>query len=220
MAVTTFHANKSIDVSELSAGADFILKNTNLSENPNFNLKPALQKFHDAFFKEYINNFDFDVIDEKIVLNNEAYQAFEPDYEGLAVAFNPKFYETIEGYKIIVNEGSTLVNKDMLPVGESLNADGMMHVKISFKFLKTALGKFGYVSVQALTNITLYNNEGKSVFDFHERAGSKKKVPLVNGIPVMKPEKIQPMCEGAIEELMKDMNKKLGRLAKKAGKKL
>ena len=36
----------------------------------------------------------------------------------------------------------------------------------------------------------------------------------------MKPEKLLPLCENASEKLVKDLNKKLGKIAKKCAKKL
>ena len=41
---------------------------------------------------------------------------------------------------------------------------------------------------------------------------------MVGGIPVMSPKKILPMCESALEKLMKDLEKRLPKIIKKADK--
>lgn len=50
VAIVTFYADKTIDLSEVDASADFIAKSTNLSNDPNFNLSEPLEDFHKAFF--------------------------------------------------------------------------------------------------------------------------------------------------------------------------
>lgn len=218
VAVVSFFADKAIDISTIDAGADFILQNTSLSENPDFNLQEELEAFHTAFFNEYVQGFPFETIQEKEVLNNNEYVSFVPDYAALSIPYDKEYYNTIEGYKLIRNF-TPFIKKQVLPMTKSMNVDGIMLVYITFRFNKTGVGKLGYMSIQAIANIKLYNMEGKSIFDFHELAGSKKKAPMVGGIPVMNPQKIVPMCKSAIEELMKDMNKKITRLAKKVDRK-
>lgn len=39
---------------------------------------------------------------------------------------------------------------------------------------------------------------------------------MVKGIPVMKPEKILPMCESALNELMGDLEKRIEKIVKKS----
>ena len=62
--------------------------------------------------------------------------------------------------------------------------------------------------------------EGKKVFTINEVATSKKTVAIVGGIPIMKTEKLLPLCESASEKLVADLAKRLGKVAKKAAKKL
>ena len=95
-----------------------------------------------------------------------------------------------------------------------------MFINLSFGFVKTGIGSMGYVSVQARYVMDLFTKDNNSIFQFREIAGSKKKAVMVGGIPVMNTSKIQPMCESAVEKLMKDLNKKVQRLAKKANKKM
>ncbi|MEN8817129.1 MAG: hypothetical protein ABF274_09715 [Nonlabens sp.] len=219
VAVITFYADKTIDLSNISGAADLIAKNTSLSEDPNFNLTEPLNKLHKAFFAEYKKNFDFEIIDEQTVINNEAYKSFEPVYtEGKSLFTNSETTVSIDGYQAIPPYRKNV--KALKAVAEALDVDAIMFVKLSFGFVKTGVGSFGYVSIQARYSMDLYTKDNNSIFQFNEVAGSKKKAVMVGGVPVMKTEKIQPMCESAVDKLMKDLNKKVSRLAKKANRKM
>jgi hypothetical protein len=219
VAVVTFYADKVIDLSALSASADLIAKNTSLSDDPNFNLTKPLKKLHKAFFAEYKNNFDFEIIDEKEVLSNETYKAFVPIYqEGSNLITNSETTTTMEGYNVIPPYRKNV--KDLKAVAEALGVDAIMLVHLDFGFVKTGVGNFGYVSIQARYSMDLYTKDNHSVFQFNEVAGSKIKAVMIGGVPVMTTKKIQPMCESALDKLMQDLNKKVKRLAKKANKKM
>ncbi|MCT4630264.1 hypothetical protein [Winogradskyella sp.] len=220
VAVVAFYADKVIDLSAVDASADFIAKNTELSDDPNFNLSEPLKKFHEAFFNNYVEEFDFELIPEEKVLELPEYKDYEAEYGDHKNIGGQDAYETIDGYKVIQNYGERLEVKNLKPIAEALGADAILFVRLSYRFNKTGIGKLGYFSVQAVVNLSLYSKDNKSIFQFNELAGSKKKAAMVGGIPVMTPKKIQPMCESATDELIKDMNKKIERLAKKANKKL
>jgi hypothetical protein len=220
VAVVAFYADKVIDLSAVDASADFIAKNTELSDDPNFNLSEPLKKFHEAFFNNYVEEFDFELIPEEKVLELPEYKDYEAEYGDHKNIGGQDAYETIDGYKVIQSYGERLEVKNFKPIAEALGADAILFVRLSYRFNKTGIGKLGYFSVQAVVNLSLYSKDNKSIFQFNELAGSKKKAAMVGGIPVMTPKKIQPMCESATDELIKDMNKKIERLAKKANKKL
>ena len=220
VAVITFQADKSIDLSEVDASADFIAKNTKLSDNPDFNLKEPLKKFHEAFFNSYVEEFDFELIPEEKVLELPEYKNFEAKHGDYKNIGGQEAFETIDGYKVIRNYGSRLEVDNLKPIAEALGADAVMFVRLNYRFNKTGIGKLGYFSIQAIVSLDLYSKDNKSIFQFNELAGSKKKAAMVGGLPVMSPKKIQPMCESATEELIEDMNKKIKRLAKKANKKM
>lgn len=220
VAVITFYADKVIDLSQVDASADFIAKNTKLSDDPDFNLKKPLEEFHKAFFNNYVNEFDFELIPEEDVLNLPEYQEFKADYGNYKNIGNQDAYETIDGYKVVQGYGSRLEVRNLKPIAEALGADAIMLVRLNYGFNKTGIGNLGYYSIKASVGIDLFSKDNKSIFQFSEIAGSKKKAVMVGGIPVMTPDKIQPMCESATEELIKDMNKKIERLSKKANKKL
>lgn len=96
-------------------------------------------------------------------------------------------------------------------------ADGVLLVRISYEFQSKALG-FG-AGIKADIHMSLYKKPCDKIFNIFEYGVSKKTVPAVAGIPVMKPEKIQPLCEDATEQLFKDLAGKLGKIVKKSAKK-
>ncbi|WP_299102802.1 hypothetical protein [uncultured Winogradskyella sp.] len=219
VAVVTFYADKMLDLSALDASADLIAKNSNLSDDPDFNLSEPLNKLHTAFFDEYAENFDFEFIAEDEVFANEKYKSFKPTYEEAGnINQDVESTTSVDGYNVIPNYRQNV--KDLKDVAEDLGVDAIMFIHLDFGFVKTGVGNLGYVSIQARFSMDLYTKDNKSVFQFREVAGSSKKAVMVKGIPVMKTDKIQPMCESAVEKLMKDLNKKVGRLAKKANKKM
>jgi hypothetical protein len=54
----------------------------------------------------------------------------------------------------------------------------------------------------------------------NEYAKSKKSIPIIAGIPVMKPEKLLPMCIDSSNELIEDLHQRLKKITRKAARKL
>jgi hypothetical protein len=70
--------------------------------------------------------------------------------------------------------------------------------------------------ITAHITIALYDKKCDKVFKIREDGKSKGKVPAVMGVPAMKPEKIQPLCQDATEELFKDLQGRLAKIIKKS----
>ena len=98
------------------------------------------------------------------------------------------------------------------------DADGVMFVFMGYDFVKKPIPFTA--GVRAFVRIKLWNSEGKRVFTLNEYGTSKKNVAIVGGIPIMKPEKLLPLCESASEKLVADLAKRINKVAKKAAKKL
>jgi hypothetical protein len=224
VAVTTMYIDKYIDASSLSSNAAMVSTISTLANDENFDLTSVLNDFHDKFIKDYTKEFKFDIIDEKEVLGNPDYIAYESkwgegDQDGSKMldGFIP-----YEGYKVLYRGGLKKENRNHIKMLEIFDktADGVMMINISFSFVpKVAVGGMGSAGIAAHLHMTLYDKEGKKVFNFHEIGTSKKTVGMVAGIPVMKVEKIKPLCENATEKLMADLYKKLPKLMKKVDKK-
>ncbi|WP_124981014.1 hypothetical protein [Nonlabens xiamenensis] len=220
VAVVSFYADKVIDLSAVDPSVNFIAQNTEMSNDPNFNLSEPLQEFFDQFFASYVDEFDFELIPQEQVLSLPEYQNYKPRLGDTKNIGGQANYIAVDGYKVIPNYGSGYEIKKLKPIAEALGADAVMIVRLNYRFNKTGIGKLGYYSIQAVVNVDLFSKDNKSIFQFHELAGSKKKAVMVGGIPVMSSEKILPMCKDATIELIEDMNKKIDRLAKKANRKL
>ncbi|MGI4729477.1 MAG: hypothetical protein ACRYFL_00985 [Janthinobacterium lividum] len=215
VAVVTFYADKRVGMKELGleSTADLI----KLEEDPNFNMAPLLRNFHDQFFGEYAKSFPFQLVPEPQVLNNEEYKAFIPD--GRPTVTNDMRYTAIEGYKVIDYMWGTSNEKNLVKIFNQY--DGVMFVFLSFAFeTGIAFGGTGTVKVNAFAHIILVDKNGKKVFSIGENARSKKTSAMVKGIPIMKPEKILPMCESALTELISDLQKNIPKIIKKTEAKL
>ena len=78
MAVTTFWVDKHIDFEQLGGNAAAITASiASLLEDPRFNLQPVLDNFYNTFTKDYAKQFPFELMDEKDVVETEAYQNYE-----------------------------------------------------------------------------------------------------------------------------------------------
>ncbi len=226
VAVVTFYTDKHIDFSDLGSSAAMAASVGSLAEDPNFDLTPILNEFHDAFFNELSKSFSFELIDEAIVIGNEEYQAYEnvgtdagDEEKGLFQALIVQ-----EGYKALIEYNSMSADKfraelDMLKIFPDV--DGVMFVRLDYSFVqKIAVGGTGSAGMSAFARIKLWNREGEKVFAENEFATGKKTVGIVGGVPVTTPEKILPLCQSATEKLIGDLKKKLPKKAGKVDKKL
>ena len=220
VAVVTFYANKMVTFDGLGGGFDFILKDIlNLRDDPNFNLGPILEKYHTNFFKEYSKEFPFDLIPEQEVLSNPNYIAFTPKYE--LKKYDAKNYLVYDNYKYVYEGFMGKYNEEGLAKVLADKADGVLFVYIDFGLIKGfGIGSTMSIKMRATTRIALYNKTGEKVFAFSEGENSKKTGVMIGGVPVIKPEKLLPMCDSALEELMGDLQKRIAKIVKKSDAKL
>ena len=218
VAVVTFYVNKKINVGEFGATAAIAVDN--LSNDPSFNMEPLLKSFHTQFFESYSKSFPFQLLPEAEVVNNDAYKAFVPvGVASSGILDISKFTTVIPGYKVLLEKIAFHPNeKQMLKIFNQ--ADGVMDVSISFKLVKIGFGGMGVVKVEAQANVALFNKSGDLVFSVDESGRSKGVSPLVAGAPVITTEKILPMCESAMDDLMSELQKDMPKMVKKADKKL
>ena len=228
VAVVTFYVNKHIGFEALGGGAALAGSIASLSEDPNFNLTSVLNNFHDVFFNDYAEKFPFDLLDEQEVLSNEEYQEYVSNFGETSDEERSKLFQqyiVYEGYKPLI-ETASLGNKNlkaksnesrMLEIFKG-KVDGVMFVYLDYSFTKKAMGLAA--GIQAYARMKLWNTEGNKVFKINEVATSKKSVGVVAGVPIMKAEKLLPLCEDASEQLIEDLGKRLKKIAAKADKKL
>ena len=220
VAVVTFYANKMVEFEELGIGSEELIKNLfDLRDDPNFNLSPLLEKYHSNFFNDYSQAFPFELLPESNVINEEVYKNFVPKYE--LNSYDERNYLVYNGYKYVYEGFLGKYNEESLAKMFADKADGVMFVNINFAFEKGfGIGKTMSIKMRATTRIALYNKKGEKVFAFSENERSKKTGIMVGGIPVVKPEKILPMCESALEELMGDLKKRIAKITSRSESKL
>lgn len=220
VAVVTFYANKMISFDGLGKGYDFLLKDVlNLRDDPNFNLSPLLEKYHSNFFNEYSKEFPFELIPEKDVLSNPNYISFTPKYE--LSNYDSKNYLVYNQYKYIYEGIMGKYNEEGIAKALADKVDGVLFVHIDFGLVPGfGIGKTMTIKMRTNTRIALYNKTGEKVFAFTEGENSKKTGVMIGGVPVINPEKLLPMCDSALEELMGDLQKRIAKIIKKTEAKL
>lgn len=223
VAVTSFWVSKHIGFEELGGGAGMAAAIASLSEDPNFNLQPVLDNFYNTFTNEYAKQFPFDLLPESDVLDKAEYKAYEGRFNESGDADQSKLlqrYLTPKTYKPLQEsllKGEKSNQMQMVNMFKGV-ADGVMFVSMGYDFVKKPMPMTA--GIKAFVRIKIWNKEGKRVLTINESGISKKSVPIVAGIPIMKPEKLLPLCESASEKLVQDLGKRIGKIAKKASKKL
>lgn len=214
VAVVTFFADKSVDLTDVGMGGAEII--ADLANDPSFNLQPLLERYHTAFFNDYAKKFPFELVDEKLVTGKPEYQAWVSEYPGQR---GPNNYVAIEGYKPISHNWGKKNETAMAKMFSEY--DGVMFVWIDFAMQKGfGIGGTATTKMRATTNIALFNKKGEKVFNITEGENSKKTGVMAGGVPIMKPAKVLPMCESALEELMGDLDKRIEKIVKKSNQKL
>lgn len=220
VAVVTFYANKVVGFSDLGIGSEELIKEIfNLRDNPDFNLTPILNKYHDTFFNEYAKELPFELLSENEVCESEGYAQFQPKYD--LKKYEARDYLLFGKYKYIYEGFMGQANEIAMAKLFAEKADGVMFVSINFDLMKGfGVGGTATVKVRATTRLALYDKQGNKVFAFSEGENSKKTGVMIKGIPVLSPEKILPMCDSALTELMGDLSKRIAKIVKKTAVKL
>ena len=215
IAVVSFYTNKTIGLSAI--GLSGLASVTDLGNNPNFNLAPILEKFHNEFFTVYAKQFPFQLLPENEVIQKKEYIDFTPKFdkkEDKSILNYPGYQYIYDGVSDSSNEVG--VAKIFTPA-----ADGILFVEIHFDLQKGfGMGGTTSLKMRATARIALYDKNGKKVFAINEGEDSKKTGIMVGGVPVLTPEKILPMCESALTELMKDLDSRIAKIVKKTAGKL
>ena len=225
VAIVTFYADKYIDVSMINSTAGLVTSVSTMGDDPNFDLKPALESFHKAFFDIVAKNLPFELLDEKDVIGDEQYKAYESRWGETADKDRSKLMKrfiAVDGYKPM-SEFLGKKGRNELKMLEMFKGkvDGVMFVRLDFAFNpQVAVGGMGTAKIRAFCRMKLWNKEGKKVFALNEYANSKKSIGLVAGVPVMKAKKIVPLCTEATERLIADVLKKIPKKVSKVVKKL
>lgn len=224
VAVVSCYVDKYIDVSGLDGAAALAAGIATLAEDERFDLTSVLNTFHDDFFNKYADQFNFNIVPEEEIIGSKKYKTFESKFgeseqDGSRIQDGSIPYE---GYQVLIPNALKRENSNKMRMLELFDeeTDGVMFITLSFALQpKIAVGGMGTAGVAAYMNITLFDEEGKKVFNFTEYATAKKSIPMIKGVPVLDVDKIKPLCEQAAENLMADMTKKMPKLIKKVAKK-
>ncbi len=213
VALVSFYSDKKI-------GGTALGNSVKLMKDPNFNLKPIVDKAYGKFVNDFAKDFPFKLMDKSEVVNNEEYKKYESWYLSDTTKFVNNQYAIVDGFKFSWACTPCLQKdeiRDQCRLAKIFStADGVMFVSLDYEMESRNVG-FSSV-VMAFITITLYDKKCEKVFRVREYGTSTKKVPAVGGIPVMSSDKIFPMCEEATENLFKELEGKLGKIIKKSAK--
>jgi hypothetical protein len=215
--LVTFFSVKKISGTGLGVAAESLVSDTN------FNLKPSVQKAYIQFITEFAKDFPFKLDDKGVTASNAEYQNYHSKmFWDTAKAANKALnYQFVSADGLILAlPGGALVkaeDRDECNLAKIFSgSDGIMFVQIDYEIESRMMGVAA--GITANIDIALYDKKCEKIFRIRESGKSSKKVAAVAGIPVMKPEKIQPLCEDATEQLFNELNGKLGKIIKKSGK--
>ena len=223
VALTSFWVNKHINFEQLGGAAGLAASVATLSESPDFNLQPVLDSFYSVFMNDFAAQFPFELLDEDVVLNDEDYQNYrgrfnESDDKDRGLFLQrflvPKTYKPLQESLFKTKNSNQM---QMVSLFED-RADGVMFVSMGYEFIRKPLPFTA--GIRAYCRIKIWNNKGKRVVTVNEYAKSKKSIPIIAGIPVMKPEKLLPMCIDSSNELIEDLHHRMKKITRKAARKL
>lgn len=189
----------------------------------NFNLQPVLDNFYKTFTEEYSKQFPFELLPESEVLENPDYMAYKGRFNESKDADRSKLFQrylTPKTYKPLVKSLTKGEKSNQMQMVQMFKdkADGVMFVSMGYEFIKKPVPFTA--GIRAYVRIQIWNKEGKKVLGIMEYGTSKQTVGIVGGIPIMKVEKLLPLCESASDKLVADLNKKMKKITAKAAKKL
>jgi hypothetical protein len=218
VALVTFYCDKKIGGTGLGSAGESLMK------DPNFNLKPVVEKAYTTFTTQFAKDFPFKLLDKTTVTENAEYKAYESKFlwdttknfnkiAGVQYAVVDGFIWAFAGGALIKAEKRDEVN--LYKIFQS-QCDGVMFVNLDYEITPGFGGLFA--NVTAYFNMSLWDKTGKKVFVIRESGVSKKKVPAVGGIPIMSVEKIQPLCEDATNVLFSELQDKINKIVKKSAK--
>ncbi len=217
VALVTFYCDKKIGGTGIGTAAESLLN------DPNFNLKPLVDKAYDRYVTEFAKDFPFQLIDNSEIVSNADYKSYKSRY----MADTTKGFNKLAGLQFVTAKDLVFAygditlakeeNRDQCNMTKIFNtADGILFVSMDYEFESRLMGLGA--GITAYLNMFLFDKECGKIFRIREYGKSKGKVPAVAGIPVMDPAKIQPLCEDATEVLFAELKGKLGKIVKKSAK--
>lgn len=251
VAVVQFRANKVIGASDMFFGLDNNITRhlTTIAEDPRFKVMPILEEFHQLFFKDFAPQMPVEVLPENVVLNTPGYRNYFKEVEknprgaklmAIVGKIEEPHYIAMKGYLPLIEDESTRfgtqlsgtttknsTQRQIMQVFEG-QADGVMFIHLDFAMgRKKSLGGFvtnGLVQdgrMVAKGRITLYNREGKRVFEIIKEGYSEEKYNRIAGLSLeTKPEDLLPMCKSAAKNLFKELEETFPKMTRKVDAKL
>jgi hypothetical protein len=217
VALVTFYCDKKIGGTGLGTASESLIN------DPNFDLKPLMDKSYERYVKDFAKDFPFQLIDNNEIVSNELYKSYKSRFmvdttKGVNKLMGLQF---VTAKDLIFAYGDVTLakeeNRDQCNLNKIFEtADGILFVSMDYEFESRLMGLGA--GITAYLNMFLFDKQCGKVFRIRESGKSKGKVAAVAGIPVMDPKKIQPLCEDATDVLFEELQGKLGKIVKKSAK--
>jgi len=197
--------------------------------DPKYDLKPLVEKAYNQFVKDYAKNFPFTIAPHSELLAVPEYSLFKTRFladsakasKTLNKILGMNQYVLPKGFVLAYGRSSETIKKenfDPYILAQLLGKfDGVMVVSLDYEFREKAMG-FA-CGMLAYMTIGLFDKDGNKVFMIREFSTSKGKVPAVGGVPILKTEKVVPLCQDATNVLFSELKGKLPKIIKKTAKK-
>ena len=207
--IYSFYLDKEVDFSLMQGFSDNSKEMIQtLVQDPEFNLEPLIQDFHEYFIGTAAPLLPIKLSPEETMLSSGVYQSLENHnkYE------KTEMHQSATGY---VQLGRSF-DDSYLQLTSNQSLDGLMSVRLQFFVRKNMLKTV----IQAQVTVTVWNDEGKKAWNYAEFGISKIGFTAVSGFVVSKQDEVMPMFESAMSNLKEKMSGNITSRAKNATKKL
>ena len=207
--IYSFYLDKEVDFSLMQGFSDNSKKMIqDLVQDPEFNLEPLIQDFHEYFITTAVPLLPINFSPEEQMQSSGIYQSLENHnkYE------KTEMHQPATGY---VQLGRSF-DDSYLQLTSNQSLDGLMSVRVQFFVRKNMLKTV----IQAQLTITVWNDEGKKAWNYAEFGISEIGFTAVSGFVVSKQDEVMPMFESAMGNLKEKMSNNITNRAKNATKKL
>lgn len=209
VAIVSFYLDREVDFSLMQAfNDDSEKKIKKLMEDPDFNLAPMIEDFHDFVVVGIFPKAPFQIVDESVVTRSSSYQS-------LKSSIDEEKSKLHEPYKTYLKVGNDFKDQ-FLSVANEQAANGLIIIELKFFVRKNMLKTV----IMAQVEMSIRNTEGKNAWKYLEFGLSEEGIKTFSGFVVSKQDEVMPMFKGAIDNLKEKMSSNFENRSKKATKKL
>ena len=178
-----------------------------LAEDDKFDLQPALDDLHEKTYNDFATSLPFDVVEEKKLLESDAYKNFNPFSASKKNVYKPSSLLTPEGY--MKYHPDALNKRKRAKVLKVIpdEADAAMFVYITYDLEKRKIPMLPIdkAAVKANINMDIYDRNGERILKVRKSAESDDDIKAVAGV-LTDTDKIKSMTLNATNKALRVAN--------------